>query len=146
MKILPAVAQDLEEILRIEEASFPEPWSRALFASELGKSPPTLYTARKDVRTPIEGYICFWSLPAELHLLNLAVAPSCRRQGIGRLLMHFLLDSARKQRVEQVLLEVRPSNTAALALYRSLGFRVLNIRPSYYPPENEEAWVLVWRA
>jgi ribosomal-protein-alanine N-acetyltransferase len=135
----------LDEILRIEEASFPEPWTRGLFLSEIGKSPPTLFVARKELGAPIVGYLCFWTLAEEIHLLNLAVPPFFRKQGVGRLLMHFLLDAARKQGISRVLLEVRPSNKAALTLYQSLGFKTLYTRPSYYPPHNEEAWVMEWQ-
>jgi [ribosomal protein S18]-alanine N-acetyltransferase len=88
------------------------------------------------------GYICFWQAADEIQLLNLAVRPDCRRQGIGRGLLTFLFQKAREEKAQQVLLEVRPSNRKALALYRSLGFEVLYRRPGYYSPEGEDALVM----
>ncbi len=90
------------------------------------------------------GYICFWTMPGEIQLLNLAVHPDFRRKGVGRFLLGTLLDQARAGKKTRVYLEVRPSNAAALALYLSQGFRVIGARPDYYPPEGEEAWILEW--
>jgi [ribosomal protein S18]-alanine N-acetyltransferase len=78
----------------------------------------------------------------EIQILNLAVHPDYRRQGVGRHLMQFLLLHAQEKKVLSIFLEVRPSNRAAQALYRSLGFEVIHRRPGYYGPEGEDALVL----
>ncbi len=80
----------------------------------------------------------------EIQMLNLAVHPDYRRQGLGRQLMTFLLAQAEEKRVSKVLLEVRPSNQIAIALYHSLGFKILYRRPGYYEPEGEDALVMEW--
>jgi [ribosomal protein S18]-alanine N-acetyltransferase len=91
----------------------------------------------------IFGYICFWQAGDEIQLLNLAVRPDFRRQGVGRRLMQFLLQEAREKKGQQIILEVRPSNRKALDLYHSMGFKILHRRPAYYGPDGEDALVMV---
>lgn len=144
MHLIPAHLDDLPELLRTETASFSQPWSKADFLAELGKSPPSIYVARKDRESPVIGYICFWEVADEIQMLNLAVHPEYRRQGVGRTLLTFLLKQAGEKKATKVFLEVRPSNLAALTLYRSLGFKFLYRRPNYYYPEGEDALVMEW--
>ena len=144
MIVVPALFEDLPELLAIESASFVQPWSEADFLSELMKSPPSLYVIRRDFKHPVLGYICFWPVADEFQLLNLAVHPDCRRQGLGRRLLTFLLTQAREKRILKIFLEVRPSNPAAIALYCALGFKTLYRRPGYYGPSGEDALVMEW--
>jgi ribosomal-protein-alanine N-acetyltransferase len=130
----------LNDLLAIEQASFPCPWSETSFLAEFKKSPPSLYVARDN--GSLLGYICFWSVADEIHLLNLAVRPNHRHQGVGRRLMQFLLEQARINKAQAVFLEVRPSNLPALDLYGSLGFKVLYRRPGYYGPDGEDALIM----
>lgn len=135
---------DLPDLLAIESASFAQPWTKVSFLSELSKVPPSLYVIRRETSFCILGYICFWLVADELQMLNLAVRPDYRQQGLGRQLMSFLLTQAKEKNVSKVLLEVRPSNQVAIALYRSLGFKILYRRPGYYEPEGEDALVMEW--
>jgi ribosomal-protein-alanine N-acetyltransferase len=141
---VPALLDDLPELLSIESASFIQPWSRASFLSELRKAPPSLYLIRKEPSACILGYICFWPVADEIQMLNLAIHPDYRRQGLGRELVTFLLVQAEEKGISKVLLEVRVSNQAAIALYRSLSFEVLYRRPGYYEPDGEDALVMEW--
>lgn len=88
--------------------------------------------AARDTRCEVVGYYLYWHVVDEIQLLNVAVTPSLRRHGIGRALILDLLSLARNAGGARVLLEVRESNAAALALYESLGFRRFNVRNSYY--------------
>ncbi|MBA4394342.1 MAG: ribosomal-protein-alanine N-acetyltransferase [Desulfobacca sp.] len=144
MSISSAQLRDLPDLLTIEAASFVHPWSKADFLSELSKSPSTIYVTRSDPAGPVLGYICFWIVADEIQMLNLAVHPAYRRQGLGRALMAFLFNLAREKMALKVFLEVRPSNQTALALYRSLGFEILYRRPRYYDAEGEDALVMEW--
>ena len=146
MNLHSAQLDDLPDLLSIESASFVQPWSKTAFLYELSKTIPSLYVIRREPFTPILGYICFWVVADEIQLLNLAVHPDCRRLGLGRFLMNFLLEQAREKRELKVFLEVRSANQAAIALYNSLGFRVLYRRPGYYTPEKEDALVMEWTA
>jgi [ribosomal protein S18]-alanine N-acetyltransferase len=130
----------LNDLLAIEQASFPHPWSETSFLAEFERSPTSLYVAREN--KSVLGYICFWLAADEIHLLNLAVVPDYRRQGVGRRLLQFLLEQAHINKAEEIYLEVRPSNRPALELYGSLGFKVLYRRPGYYGPDGEDALVM----
>src|SRR5690606_1400281 len=78
------------------------------------------------------GYVLFWHVADEIHLLNVAVAPAARRRGVGRALVEEVLAYGRGAAAAKVLLEVRASNVAALRLYESLGFVRFNVRRRYY--------------
>jgi ribosomal-protein-alanine N-acetyltransferase len=137
-----AQRSDLPEIIAIERQSFSQPWSRALFQEELAKLPPTLYVFRSTPAGPVEGYLCFWTVADELQLINIAVHPERRQAGLGRRMMEFLLQEARRRQAEKIFLEVRPSNRPARGLYTRMGFQMLYRRPRYYEPEGEDALVM----
>jgi ribosomal-protein-alanine N-acetyltransferase len=138
----PAQRRDLPEILAVERQSFSQPWTRAMFQEELAKVPSTLYVYRPEPAGTLRGYLCFWSVAGELQLINIAVHHAHRGTGVGRRLMKFLIEEARRREAEKIFLEVRPSNVPALGLYARLGFEVLYRRPRYYLPENEDALVM----
>jgi ribosomal-protein-alanine N-acetyltransferase len=140
----PGRKKDLEAVFAIEQASFSHPWTRAMFQEELAKIPATLYVLKGGSEKVALGYCCFWALSGELQLVNIAVRPDLRGQGLGRLLLHYLFREAQLRAAEKIFLEVRPSNQAAVGLYERLGFKVLYRRPRYYTPEGEDALVMVW--
>ncbi len=132
---------DLDEVLAIERASFSMPWSRGAFLYEMEQNRVARCNViREDGR--LVGYVCLWEVADELHITNIAVHPSARRRGIGRALLGQLLDDARGRALRLVILEVRPSNAAARALYESFGFRVVGRRRGYYYDTGEDALVM----
>lgn len=143
MVIEPARKKDLEAIWAIEQASFSHPWTRAMFQEELARIPSTLYVLKEVPGKRVLGYSCFWSLSGELQLVNIAVHPDLRGQGLGGKLLNHLLLEAESRETEKIFLEVRPSNRTAIGLYERLGFKVLYRRPRYYTPEGEDALVMV---
>jgi ribosomal-protein-alanine N-acetyltransferase len=104
---------------------------------ELVRTWARLRAARDEAGTLL-GYTLFWHVVDEVHLLNVAVAVSARRRGLGRALMMDLITYARTHAVTRILLEVRASNTPALSLYEALGFTRFNVRPRYYS-DGEDA-------
>jgi ribosomal-protein-alanine N-acetyltransferase len=141
-------AEDLDRLLAIEETSFTAPWSRKMLEAELSGNPFSSLVAarRKDGdREDLVGYICFWVVFEELRLMNLAVDPLARRQGVAKALVRYALSQAREQGAERALLEVRASNDAALRLYAGFGFRQVAVRTGYYTNPCEDA-VLMERA
>jgi ribosomal-protein-alanine N-acetyltransferase len=133
--------QDLDEVLAIERASFSMPWSRGAFLYELEQNRVArCYVVRDEAR--VVGYICLWEVADEMHITNVAVYPEARRQGIGRLLLGSTVEAARKRAMRLVVLEVRPSNVEARALYESFGFRVVGRRRGYYYDTGEDALVM----
>jgi ribosomal-protein-alanine N-acetyltransferase len=136
--------EDLDQVLAIEQASFSAPWSRNLFLSEfrsLRVSNLMVALADGPVRTVV-GFIVFWTVEDEMHILNLAVAPQSRRQGIARKLALTALAHARRKGAKRAFLEVRASNAAAQKLYSGLGFTGMSIRRDYYDSPVEDAVVM----
>lgn len=128
--------EDLPEIVAIEEAAHPYPWSEAIFEDCLRAG------YRLDgafLRGQLIGYSVVMSVLDERHLLNLCVDPADQRRGVGRFLLERLFDSARAEGARCVILEVRAGNAAAIALYESAGFTEIGHRKAYYPaPDGRE--------
>ena len=134
--------EDLDEVLAIERASFTMPWSRGAFLYEMQQNRVARCWVARDDDTHVIGYLCLWEVADELHITNVAVRPDARRQGIARGLLRAVLDDARVRGFKMVVLEVRPSNSHALALYESFGFRVVGRRRGYYYDTGEDALVM----
>ena len=130
----------LESILEIETLSFSTPWSAAGFIQEIGNPIGALWAAMTEGR--LTGFICYWVLDFEIHLLNLAVHPEERRKGAGRLLLSHMIKEASSKELESLWLEVRASNTGALKLYQEAGFEQAGVRPKYYDDTGEDALVM----
>jgi [ribosomal protein S18]-alanine N-acetyltransferase len=135
---------DLDEIARIESESFPIPWKRDFFASELVEPHRYLRVlACEDGGDPrVGGYVFAVSLYEEFHINKIATDLRLRRQGYGRLLLEDSLSRARAMGSSAVTLEVRISNDAARAFYGSYGFTEAYRRRAYYQ-DGEDALVLV---
>ena len=132
--------EDLPEVLAIERVSFPNPWTGPLFLQELQVAFSRIILARRPGE-PIAGYVCCWFVVDEVHVLNVAVDPRFRAQGLGGLLMREVLREARESQATAVTLEVRRSNTAGRRLYESFGFEEVGSRPNYYG-RGEDALIL----
>jgi ribosomal-protein-alanine N-acetyltransferase len=131
---------DLPQVMSIERASFSTPWTQTMFLSELFDNPFShAYVARDEEDLTIIGYMIFWIVTDELHLLNVAVDPARRRRGIGERLIRRLLQIAEKKKVRKGMLEVRASNMSAQRLYRKFGFREVGVRRNYYQGPTEHA-------
>jgi ribosomal-protein-alanine N-acetyltransferase len=130
----------LDEINQLEQTSSRHPWSRANIASSLSSSHRGVALCLADTLLAY-GFVSIASVEAEL--LIITVAKEQQGKGLGRLLLTTIIEQL-KGRVSEMFLEVRPSNTAALALYESLGFNQVGVRPRYYPgPKGaEDAWVM----
>jgi ribosomal-protein-alanine N-acetyltransferase len=147
-KVREATARDLPRILEIERLAFAQPWSLDSFKRELmlpfsritvavAVSP----SAAGESRNLPEGFLCRWLVADECHILNVAVHPEQRRNGIGMALMAAALDEAKAKPIRIVTLEVRRSNVAARSLYRKLNFEEQRLRTNYYGP-GEDAIVM----
>lgn len=143
MHIRPMTADDLDGVLLLEETSFSDAWSRELYQHELNDNKLSRYrvVVPADSNEVIAqgGWMLFGD---EAHILTIAVRPEFRGQGIGRWLLLYLIDEARREGCGSIVLEVRPSNEAALRLYEKLGFVLIGRRKRYYP-DKEDALVLL---
>ena len=136
---------DLDRVVDIERAGFRNPWSRDLLGRELGHawSHILLAVEREAGEERILGYIVFWLVHDEIHILNIATALEARRRGVGRALMLEAHASGKARGATVATLEVRRSNAPAIALYLSLGYRQVGVRPNYYQEEGEDAIVMI---
>lgn len=143
LAIEPLKPHDLDEVLLIERASFPNPWSRRAFLHELRENPVArLWVARAEAGGGVLGYLCLWFVVDEVHITNVAVHPSHRRHGVGRALMAAILSRYRAEGATRAVLEVRPSNKEARQLYEAFGFRSVGRRKGYYFDNGEDALVM----
>lgn len=140
-----ATAQDLDRIVRIEQDAFSVPWTRKMFEVELEQNPfGHLYVARlagggQAPDGELIGYVCFWVVFEEFRLMTLAVGPSARRRGFGRVLLRHAMELGRAHGATRALLEVRASNAAARKLYEQEGFQQMAVRARYYANPVEDA-------
>ena len=134
---------DLKAVAAVERSSYRFPWNIGIFRDCLLAG---YHSHVLEVSGVISGYSIMSITGAEAHLLNLCVHPSCQRLGYGRRLLDAVLLRADELAVEQVYLEVRPSNTIAIALYESIGFRLIGTHPSYYQTDGGRQDAVIYAA
>lgn len=134
---------DLDGVMAIEGASFPSPWSRALFEEEIGRRFSDAIVAVEDPGEETAGYAICWTIGEESHLLNIAVRPDARHRGIGRSLLRECIRRSALAGGRSIVLEVREGNDAAIRLYRRHGFRPAGVRKGYYTDTGEDAIVFL---
>lgn len=134
-------AADLAIVTAIEEQAYPHPWTQGNFADSLAAGYQCWIL---ESAATIAGYIVLMIAADEAHLLNLTIAVERQRRGLGTASLAFAIRLAREARAARMILEVRPSNTGARALYARHGFREIGLRRGYYPAgaEREDAQVL----
>ena len=132
---------DLDDAMTIENTSFPTPWTRQVFESELRLSGIAFFLAAKQEGQLI-GYGGYRLAGGEMHITTLAVVEEQRGKGIGHSLMCSLIEQARTNGADKAILEVRRSNLQAQKLYLSLGFTVSGERKNYYQNEGEDALIM----
>jgi ribosomal-protein-alanine N-acetyltransferase len=139
----PMTPADLDRVAAIECEAYDFPWSRRNFQDSLEYGYRAI-CARSAAGTVL-GYSVMMPVVDEMHLLNLCVAPAMQRQGLGLLLLHDALDASVRASMQGMLLEVRPSNHAAIALYDRHGFAVIGRRRGYYAARHGREDALVMR-
>ena len=134
-------ADNIEEIAEIEKRCFSDPWSQALFYTEINNEHANysvLYDGEKVI-----GYAGFWKVCDEGHIMNIAIAPEYRGRHLSDMLMEEMINMAKSLTIRNMTLEVRISNTAALGLYEKYGFKSAGVRKGYYEDNKEDA-VIMW--
>ncbi len=132
-----AVAADLPRLVELERAAHTHPWSDAQLARELS-TPYAIVLCAEGEGARVDGFIVYWVIHDEVHILDVVTAPEARRQGLGRTLMLAALEAAGRRGAVRAMLEVRRSNAPAIALYRALGFLHDTVRRGYYQ-DGEDA-------
>lgn len=143
--IVEMTLDDLDEILEIEQHSFPTPWSKNIFLKELHSEFSKIFIATSDLLgwREVLGYISLWFVSEEVHILNLACHPDFRRRGVATGLLAYSLSLSFQMGVRNAFLDVRESNQEALSLYQKYGFKPVGIRKGYYSDTKEDAIVML---
>ncbi|MEK0429178.1 MAG: ribosomal-protein-alanine N-acetyltransferase [Pseudomonadota bacterium] len=124
-------AQDVEAVVAVENDAYPFPWTRGNFLDSLASRYEAWTLREADAR--LAGYFLLMHAVDETHLLNITVRPDLHGRGYGRMLLDKVIQLALDANMHSVLLEVRPSNEHALAVYRHCGFQPIGVRKQYYP-------------
>ena len=140
MEYLNMRPEHVAQVAELEKLCFSAPWSENAVRGEL-TNPLSLWLVAVDGDT-VAGYIGSQSVMGEADMMNVAVSPSYRRQGIAEKLVVSLVEKLTAQKVSSLTLEVRASNEPAIALYEKLSFVQVGRRPNYYTKPKEDALIL----
>jgi len=138
-----AIPADLPGLMAIEQACFSIPWQEASLRHDLESNPASRLLVAVAQDHQLLGYAAYWAVFDEAQINNIAVLPSHRRQGIGRLLLENLVGLAFAEELHQMILEVRAGNLAAIRLYESYGFQPIGLRRGYYSDNGEDAIIML---
>lgn len=124
---------DVERVMRIEQSIYPYPWTTGNFIDSLDSGYACMVAELDDV---LIGYAVLMPSVDEAHLLTIGIAAEHQRKGLGEEVLGRMMAMAHESGIDRIILEVRPSNTPALALYRKCGFQQIGLRRGYYPADN----------
>ena len=140
MRILQMTADHVSQVAELEKICFSDPWSEKSVASEL-TNPLSLWLVAVEGER-VAGYVGSQSVMGESDMMNVAVHPDFRRQGVAELLVKELVAALAEKGNYCLTLEVRASNTPAISLYEKLGFSRIGLRKNYYRNPKEDALIL----
>lgn len=132
---------DLDEVLEIEKESFSMPWSRGMFERELENKEYSYFLVARS-GDGVVGYLGFWLVMDEAHIVNVAIRSDYRRKHIASILIAYALNLADKLGAERATLEVRVTNIPAQNLYKKFGFQMIAIRENFYSDTGEDAYIM----
>jgi len=142
IRFRPMLVPDIAAVAAVERASYLFPWSEGVFRDCVRVG----YLCRVvEADGEVAGYGIMSFGAGEAHILNICIRGDLRSAGVGRKLMDFLLARARDEYMQEVFLEVRPSNTIAIRLYETLGFTRIGVRKSYYQASGGREDALVYK-
>ena len=142
VKIVPMAAEHLDRLEQLERMCFSRPWSKKMLAEELDNQCAAFLVAVEPDTEKVVGYAGLLVVADEGYITNVAVDPSCRRQGVAGQLLQVFDSFAQGNHLAFLTLEVRPSNAAAIALYEGFGFAEAGRRRNYYDLPKEDALIL----
>ncbi len=142
IRIEPMTLRDLPRVREIEQEAFALPWPKDAYRAELEENQVACYVAAHDEGGDVVGFAGMWVIFDEAHVTTIAVDHDRRGERIGERILLALVDYALARGARWMTLEVRPSNTVALGLYRKFGFREVALRKRYYSDNGEDAAVM----
>jgi len=141
MQLRRMTAQDLDDVMQVEGAAYSHPWSLGVMSGCL-RMGYDMWVGEVD--QVIRAHAVIQMMVDEVHLLNVCVHPAFQRRGYGDQMLNHVIQRAGELGAHRIILEVRPSNKAAVKMYYAAGFERIGVRKGYYPAEEgrEDAWVL----
>ncbi len=136
--------EDIDRVFEIESQSFKTPWSKESFYTEVKENTLATYLVL-TLDEVVIGFGGMWLIMDEIHITNVAVAPEHRGQGYSKTLITDMIKYAKEKGFQHMTLEVRVSNSVAIALYEKFGFESVGVRPKYYVDTGEDALVM-WKS
>ena len=136
-------ADDLDQVIAIEEATFYNPTTREWYEREMQRPEVCFIYVLRTPDVPVAAFCAFWLVADQAHINNLAVRPELRGRGLGIKLLEAMIAEAQRLGATSLTLEVRASNLAARALYAKAGFAQEAVRKNYYTNPVEDALILV---
>ena len=133
--------EDIEQVARIEKDCFSMPWSKQSFADILFREDVEFLVACQGEE--ILGYVGVYCSLDEGEITNVAVSPDHRRQKIAEQLLEKLLIRLQERAISRIVLEVRVSNTPAIALYKKFDFQIVGTRKDFYQKPTEDAYIMI---
>ena len=124
---------DIDRVMKVEREVYDFPWTERIFSDCIRVG---YHCWLALIGSELIGHAVISITAGECHILNLSIGEKYQRQGHGRRFIDFLIEDARRGKAETILLEVRPSNTAAINCYNSAGFNEIGQRKDYYPATN----------
>lgn len=144
MQLRDMLWEDLDAVFAIEQQVHVHPWTRGMFNDSLASG----YMCKLfESANELVGYAILMPALDEVHLLDISIAKAEQRKGLGIKILNIINELCIDARFERIILEVRPSNLAANALYRKAGFVEIGVRRGYYPATNgrEDAIVMEYK-
>jgi len=142
VEFLPMNTREIESVAALEACVQSFPWSTGNFSDSL-QAGHSCWVMR--VAGDLVGFFVVMAVLDEAHLLNFAIAPAMQGRGLGGRLLRQAMETSHENGAKSMLLEVRPSNTSALKLYRHFGFQEIGQRRDYYPALNGRESALIFR-
>ncbi len=142
IRIVPMTEDHLDALERLEKICFSRPWSRRMLAEELENACAAFLVAEDASSGEVLGYAGLLVMADEGYITNVAVFPEVRRCGVAAQIIEVFMNFAKANHLAFLTLEVRPSNTPAIALYRGFGFEEVGRRKNYYDLPKEDALIL----
>lgn len=133
---------DITQVVAIDRECFPPDWTSPPYRKDLESNAMAHYLVACDAGAQVAGVIGLWMMADEAHIVTMAVRPARQRQGVGESLLVAAIDMAIELNARMMTLEVRRSNTAAIALYRKYGFAEVGSRRAYYGTSREDAVIM----
>ena len=137
------IRRDMAEVLRIEQSSFGSAWNDEDFLCCLRQRNCIGMVAEHDHK--ILGFMIYELHKSRLHILNFAVAPECRKQGIGAQMVLRLVDKLSQQRRSEILMEIRESNLEAQLFFKKQGFKAVCVLRRHFDDTEEDAYIMQYR-